>query len=636
MLRGIRTASETWLGRIVMAVVLGLIALAFAVWGVGDVFRGFGQSTVASVGSTELSIEQFRVLYNDRLAQLSRQIGRPISPQQARQWNIEAQVVQQIISEAALDERVRQLRLNLTDAEIARNIMEDPSFKGPNGQFDQRRFQQGIRDAGYNEARYAFERRRMLLRQELTEAISSEVTPPRALIDALARYQNEQRAIDFVILDASKAGEIPTPTPEVLTSYFEERKTLFRAPEYRAIDILQVAPADVARAEDVSDADAQSFYEANRSRFGTVEQRQVQQIVFPTMEEARAAREKIDQGQTFEAIASERKLSEKDIDLGMVPKSAIIDTAVADAAFALKEGEISAPVQGRFGVALLRVNKIQAETIKPFKDVVAEIKQNIAVDRARSQIGSLHDKIEDERGAGLKLAEIAPKLNLKLISIPAVDRSGRDAELKPVEGIPNAATLVQSAFASDVGVDNDPLQLQGGGYVWFEVTGIKQSRERTFDEVKDQLAQRWRDEQIAERLKAKVNELLEKAKSGTSLADLAAANGLQVGTSFGLKRGGAVQGNLSPKVIEAVFNTPKDGFAIAEGRSPTEWLLFRVTDVTTPTLDLASDEGRQIEMQIRRAMTGDLLGQYVLRLQSELGTRVNQQALSRALGITEQ
>src|SRR3712207_1143131 len=117
MLRGIRTASETWLGRIVMAVVLGLIALAFAVWGVGDVFRGFGQSTVASVGSTELSIEQFRVLYNDRLAQLGRQVGRPISSQQARQWNIERQLVQQIISEAALDERVRQLRLNLTDAE---------------------------------------------------------------------------------------------------------------------------------------------------------------------------------------------------------------------------------------------------------------------------------------------------------------------------------------------------------------------------------------------------------------------------------------------------------------------------------------------------------------------------------------
>jgi peptidyl-prolyl cis-trans isomerase D len=290
MLRGIRTASETWLGRIVMAVVLGLIALAFAVWGVGDVFRGFGQSTVATVGSTELSVEQFRVLYNDRLGQLGRQIGRPISSQQAREWNIEQRIVQQIISEAALDERVRQLRLNLTDAEIARSIREDPGFKGPNGQFDNARFQKGIRDAGYNEARYAAERRRTLLRQELTEAVASEVEPPRAVIDALVRYQNEQRAIDFVVLDASKAGEIPTPTPEQLATYFEERKNLFRAPEYRAIDILQVAPTDVARAENVSEADAQSYYEANRGRFGTVERRQVLQIVFPNMDEARAAR----------------------------------------------------------------------------------------------------------------------------------------------------------------------------------------------------------------------------------------------------------------------------------------------------------------------------------------------------------
>ena len=77
MLRGIRTASSNWLGRIVMGVVLGLIAISFAVWGIGDIFRGFGRSTVAKVGSTEITIDQFRQIYNERLQQLSRQIGRP-------------------------------------------------------------------------------------------------------------------------------------------------------------------------------------------------------------------------------------------------------------------------------------------------------------------------------------------------------------------------------------------------------------------------------------------------------------------------------------------------------------------------------------------------------------------------------
>ena len=84
MLRGIRKASSNWLGRIVMGVVLGLIAVSFAIWGIGDIFRGFGRSTVAKIGSTEITVDQFRQIYNDRLQQLGRQIGRPVTQDQAR------------------------------------------------------------------------------------------------------------------------------------------------------------------------------------------------------------------------------------------------------------------------------------------------------------------------------------------------------------------------------------------------------------------------------------------------------------------------------------------------------------------------------------------------------------------------
>src|SRR5260370_39362872 len=89
MLRGLRKASSNWLGRAVMGVVLGLIAVSFAIWGIGDIFRGFGRSTVAKVGSTEITIDQFRQIYNDRLQQLSRQVGRPITPDQARALRLE-------------------------------------------------------------------------------------------------------------------------------------------------------------------------------------------------------------------------------------------------------------------------------------------------------------------------------------------------------------------------------------------------------------------------------------------------------------------------------------------------------------------------------------------------------------------
>src|ERR1044072_1438759 len=84
MLRGMRKASANWLGRIVMGIVLGLIAISFAIWGIGDLFRGFGQSTVAKIGSTEITVTQFRQIYNDRIQQLGRELGRPITPDQAK------------------------------------------------------------------------------------------------------------------------------------------------------------------------------------------------------------------------------------------------------------------------------------------------------------------------------------------------------------------------------------------------------------------------------------------------------------------------------------------------------------------------------------------------------------------------
>ena len=77
MLRGLRKASSNWLGKVVMAAVVGFLIISFAIWGIGDIFRGFGRSTVAKIGRTEISVEQFRVLYNDRLQQYSRQGSYP-------------------------------------------------------------------------------------------------------------------------------------------------------------------------------------------------------------------------------------------------------------------------------------------------------------------------------------------------------------------------------------------------------------------------------------------------------------------------------------------------------------------------------------------------------------------------------
>src|SRR6266851_699560 len=243
MLRGLRKASSNWLGKVVMATVVGFLVISFAIWGIGDIFRGFGRSTVAKVGGTEISIDQFRMLYNDRLQQITRQFGRPITTEQARAMGLDKLVIGQIVSEILLDERARKLGLNLTDAEVVRRITSDPAFQGPNGQFDRFRFEKIIRQAGYNEARFVAERRRELIRRQLQGTIASGMSVPNAWLDAASRYSHEERAIEYLLLDRAQAGEVPAPTPEMLAKYYEERKILFRAPEYRKLVIVALIPS---------------------------------------------------------------------------------------------------------------------------------------------------------------------------------------------------------------------------------------------------------------------------------------------------------------------------------------------------------------------------------------------------------
>src|ERR1700710_3042624 len=157
MLRGMRKASSNWLGKIIMASVMGVLIISFGVWGIADIFKGFGQSTLAKIGSTEISTEQFRQLYTEKLQQIGRQFGRPLTMDQARTFGLDRQVLQQVIAEAALDEGARRMGLGQSDADVVRTISEDPNFKGLDGKFDQDRFTQLIRQFGYNEQRYIAE-----------------------------------------------------------------------------------------------------------------------------------------------------------------------------------------------------------------------------------------------------------------------------------------------------------------------------------------------------------------------------------------------------------------------------------------------------------------------------------------------
>src|SRR5690606_30765993 len=128
-------------------------------------------------------------------------------------------------------------------------------------------------------------------------------------------------------------------------------------------------------------------------------------------------------------------------------------------------GGVSEPIQGRFGPVLVRVTRIQPESVRPFEEVASEIRAAIARERAQAMIEDLHDEIEDLRAGAKPLPEIAQEKGLTLVQVPAMDAQGLDKAANPVN-VPERDAVAKAAFASDIGVDNEALR-SGSGYVWY-------------------------------------------------------------------------------------------------------------------------------------------------------------------------
>jgi peptidyl-prolyl cis-trans isomerase D len=189
--------------------------------------------------------------------------------------------------------------------------------------------------------------------------------------------------------------------------------------------------------------------------------------------------------------------------------------------------------------------------------------------------------------------------------------------------------VLTSAFAAEAGVENDPLQV-AGGYIWYEVTGITPERDRTLDEVKDQVMTRWRDDQVANLLRAKAAEMLEKLKAGTSFAEVAKAAGLKVETKADIKRGSALP-PLSARTIDAIFRTAEGGYGSAEAAAPVDQLVFRVVGVTMAKADEKSEEATRVREALNRSFTEDVFGGYLGYLQRQVGVSINDNALKQVV-----
>ena len=624
MLTGLRSAFEKGIARFVLIALMAVLVLSFAVWGIGDIFRGGTATTVATVGDTQINVQAFQTAYNREVQNLGRMVGRGLTPDQARQFGIDQRVLNQLVTEATLDERGRQLGLGIDDDTIRTRIVSTPQFRGPTGQFDRTAFQEVLRQNGYNEQTYIDLERRLAVRQQIAGAVSDKLGTPQVLIDAMTRFQNETRQAQYVVIGATQAGEVPAPDAATLQAYFDANKAAFRAPEFRKLVVLTLSPQEQIGFQQVPDA--QLDEEVARLR-ETSERRAIQQLTFPTPEEAEAAARKLKEGLSFEDLAKERNVTPADLSLGNLSRAQIADPAVRDAAFALAAGAVSEPVRGRFGTVLLKVTAIE-----PFNEGQAreQARMTIATTMARNAVNDLHDRIEKERSSGLPLADIAAKVGVSVTTVDAIDVQGRDPSEVQLN-LPGASEFLPAAFRAEVGLENEPVNnRQSGLWVWYEVAAITPARDRTLDEVRAQVEARWREDEVKVRIGKAADVMATALREGKTLAELAQPLNLEVKTTPALKRT-ATDGVWGASTVQMLFATAKGQAANAPAADGIDRVVFVTTEIALPA-DATLDQ--RTRDQLSQSIEDDVLAQYIARLQRDFGTTVNRTLLNRAVGGT--
>ena len=615
----------------IAAIILFLpLIVAFAFWGIGPEWSSNRSTYLAKVGDQRIYPEEFQRAYQNELEQISRQAGRRITADQARYFGLDQRVLARLAGTAALDHEVRGLGLTLSSKSIAEDVRTDPNFAELNGKFSKERFDNILRQNNLSEAGYFAIRKRDDVREQLTDSLLAGIDPPKAYIDVLHKYREETRVIEHVALDPAKVVKLAEPDDAKLKEFYEANKKQFVAPETRKIGLLALTRETVKAKIAVTDDDIKDTFEKAKERFNIPEKRHVLQMVFPDKAAADKAVPELQKAKNFVEAAVKLGAKETDLDLGTLTKKQMIDSKIADAAFALKKDEVSGALEGTFTTVVVKVTEIVPGKQKTLVEVTPEVKDLLQTQRASSEMQSIVTQIEDERSAGKALSEAGQKAGLEYKEIVSIDRAGKGPDGKPAITLQDAPQLAAAAFAGTVGIDADPVDLSDGGSAWVSVLAITPEKERPFDEVRVDVKTAWAEAETRKELGTVAAKFVERAIKGEVFAALAAEAGMKPENTGAINRATSPPG-LTASAVQQAFTLPLNAASSALAADGKNRVLFKVTTINLPEAP-SKEQADKLKGELTRTMQSDTLNTFVSGLQQRAGLNVNNAMLQQVLG----
>lgn len=522
MLTFIRERAQGWLAW----VIVGLLIIPFALWGINEYFGTGGGVNMATVNGSDISQREFQQAYFEQRNRMQQMLG-----EQYDSRLFDAQIRENVISELINRELIRQYAVDngyrISESLVVNTIRSQEAFQ-ESGVFSTNLYEQQVRAQGQSPA--AFEQRvqRTMLVSQVPEALVNTAIVTDLEVDMAIRLQEQKRDIQYLVLPVSNYRDESAADDSAIQAFYDNNPQRFLTEEQVRVEYVELAANQLTPDETPDEATLREFYESRVSEYRVPEERQARHILIQVVEDAdeatvAAARAKADDvlakiraGESFEDLA---KTHSDDIgsaqaggDLGFFNRG-VMDPAFEDAAFALKKGDVSDLVRTSFGFHILKLDAIRESKGKSFEDVRAELLAEYQQDIAERKYFELAEELTNlAYETPDSLREVADQVELELKQSTLFGRSGGP-------GVLAHPRVVMAAFSADVlqqGYNSEPVEIAKNHVVVLRLLEHREASQQALETVREQV---------------KTQLLTEAARDAAAEAGRAALAQLQAGES---------------------------------------------------------------------------------------------------------
>ncbi|MBR8178785.1 SurA N-terminal domain-containing protein [Burkholderia ambifaria] len=525
--------------RLMMALLLLIVLPGLGFVGIQG-FRGFfdDSANVAAVNGHKITRVEFDGAFRQQIDQARQALGGQFDIKAFDTPEHRKQVLDGLIQQRVLADETQRLHLTASDNAVRDALMSDPmiaSLKKPDGSIDVERYAQLLSFQGMTPEQYQERVRYSLALQQIPASIVASAFTPKSPAQRLSELAAQQREVQALVLKTSDYAAKVQPTDAQLTAYYDAHKQSFATPETATIQYLVYSPAAAAASAQPTDADIKKFYDDNPTHFRSEAQVRVSHIFIAAASDASAAdkaaaKTKAEQlladvkahpdqfAQIAQKNSQDAPSAAKGGDLGFITRGSTAGgKAFDDAAFALKQGDVSGVVQSDLGFHILKATEVKPSVVKPFADVkdqiAVQLKQQYAAkaftDNAEGFTSTVYEKAKTLQPAADKY-----KLTIQTATVMPTP----NPQLPPTSPLNNPKFLA-AVFASDsVKSRNNTQAIDVGNntLISARVTDYKPAAVPALDTIKDAVRQKVVAEQAAALAKkdgaAKLAEL-QKSKS---------------------------------------------------------------------------------------------------------------------------